>query len=165
VRHTKETGLPTKTKNGWLQLPGSVDVEDSTRFETVVGTNTTTYLRQIPVEEMDCVTIKLVERDTGLPLDIIISINSFLYEKLTNENFEAAIALWFEDEEKCKWRFGHISFWNTSRVTNMIESFAMRENFNDDLRRWNVSNVTNMMYMFCGAIQLNRPEPMECQQS
>ena len=50
----------------------------------------------------------LVERGTGLPLDLVVLINSFLYEKLTDENFKQAIALWFENEEECKWRFGHI---------------------------------------------------------
>jgi hypothetical protein len=42
---------------------------------------------------MDCVTMKLVERETGLPLDLVVLINSFLYERLTDENFKQAIAL------------------------------------------------------------------------
>jgi hypothetical protein len=71
-------------------------------------------------KEMDCVTMVLVERETGLPLDLVVLINSFLYERLTDENFKQAIALWFENKEECKFRFGHISDWNTSRVTNMI---------------------------------------------
>jgi hypothetical protein len=61
----------------------------------------------------------LVEKRTVLPLDLVVLINSFLYERLTDENFHEAIALWFENEEECRWRFGHISDWNTSRVTNM----------------------------------------------
>jgi hypothetical protein len=40
--------------------------------------------------EMDCVTMKLVERETGLPLDLVVLINSFLYERLTDENFKQA---------------------------------------------------------------------------
>jgi hypothetical protein len=36
-------------------------------------------------------------------------------EQLTDENFQQAIALWFEnEEEEYRWRFGHISDWNTS---------------------------------------------------
>jgi hypothetical protein len=35
----------------------------------------------------------LVERETGLPLDLVVLINSFLYERLTDENFKQAIAL------------------------------------------------------------------------
>jgi hypothetical protein len=30
--------------------------------------------------------MKLVERETGLPLDLVILINNFLYERLTDEN-------------------------------------------------------------------------------
>jgi surface protein len=95
-------------------------------------------------EEMDCVTMKLVERETGLPLDLVVLINSFLYERLTDENFKQAIALWFEKKEECKFRFGHISDWKTSRVTNMKTAFYGRSNFNEDIGRWNVGRVTNM---------------------
>jgi surface protein len=107
-------------------------------------------------KEMDCVTMKLVERETGLPLDLVVLINSFLYERLTDENFKQAIHLWFENKEECKFRFGHISDWKTSRVTNMKGAFFRRRNFNEDIGRWNVSNVTNMGYMFFGASQFNQ---------
>jgi hypothetical protein len=41
---------------------------------------------------MDCVTMKLVERSTVLPLDLVVLINSFLYERLAHETFKQAIA-------------------------------------------------------------------------
>jgi surface protein len=105
---------------------------------------------------MDCVTMVLVERETGLPLDLVVLINSFLYERLTYGNFKQAIALWFENEEECKWRFGHISDWNTSRVTNMRGAFNERSNFNQDIGQWDVSRVTNMGGMFWRASQFNQ---------
>jgi hypothetical protein len=86
--------------------------------------------------EMDCVTMVLVERETGLPLDLVVLINSFLYERLTDENFKQAIALWFENQEQCKFRFGHISDWNTSRVTNMKKIFYRRSGFNENIGQW-----------------------------
>jgi hypothetical protein len=52
--------------------------------------------------------MKLVERETGLPLDLVVLINNFLYERLTDENFHDAIDLWFENQEQCRFRFGHI---------------------------------------------------------
>jgi hypothetical protein len=82
------------------------------------------------------------------PLDLIILIRSFLNEKLTDANFSAAVELWFGDEEKCRLKFGYISSWNTSRVTNMKKAFQARAWFNEDLSRWNVSNVTDMSNMF-----------------
>jgi hypothetical protein len=42
----------------------------------------------------------LVERETELPLDLVVFINSFLYERLTDENIKQAIALWFENKEE-----------------------------------------------------------------
>jgi surface protein len=106
--------------------------------------------------KMDCVTMILVERSTVLPLDLVVLINSFLYERLTDENFKQAIALWFENKEQCDFRFGHISDWNTSRVTNMEKAFDDRSHFNEDIGRWNVGNVTNMFWMFAGADQFNQ---------
>jgi surface protein len=106
--------------------------------------------------EMDCVTMKLVERETGLPLDLVVLINSFLYERLTDENFKQTIALWFGNKEECKFRFGHISDWKTSRVTNMERAFFLRSRFNEDIGRWNVSSVTDMGQMFSSASQFNQ---------
>jgi surface protein len=103
----------------------------------------------------DIVTMVLMERETGLPLDLVVLINSFLYERLTDENFHDAIALWFENEEQCKWRFGHISDWNTSRITNMTKAFHKRYKFNEDLSGWNVRNVVEMRCMFFRASQFN----------
>jgi trimeric autotransporter adhesin len=102
--------------------------------------------------EMDVLTMVLIERETGLPLDVVVLINNFLCEKLTDENFKEAIALWFDNEEAAKFRFGHISYWNTSRVTDMKKAFYERINFNEDISRWNVSNVTNMCWMFSGGL-------------
>jgi surface protein len=104
---------------------------------------------------MDCVTMMLIEGKTKIPLDLVIFINSFLPKRLTDENFKQAIALWFQNKEECKWRYGHISFWNTSRVTNMGWAFYYRVDFNEDISRWNVSQVTNMSSMFNGATGFN----------
>jgi surface protein len=104
---------------------------------------------------MDILTMKLVERNTILPIDLVVFINSYLYEKLTDLNFREAIALWFDNEDDCKWKFGHISNWNTSKVTNMSHAFRSREFFIEDLSRWDVSKVINMEGMFFTASQFN----------
>jgi surface protein len=104
---------------------------------------------------MDVVTMKLVERTTILPLDLVVLINSFLSEKLIDKNFHFAITLWFENNEECVFRFGHISYWNTSRVTNMKRTFTDRRDFNEDVSHWNVGRVTDMSGMFCRATEFN----------
>jgi surface protein len=86
----------------------------------------------------------------------VVLINSFLYERLTDENFHQAIDLWFENKEECKFRFGHISDWNTSRVTNMERVFHDRRDFNLDIGQWNVGRVTDMGSMFYGASEFNQ---------
>jgi hypothetical protein len=123
-------------------------------FRTVPG-NSFDFLPEIAGKEMDVVEMVLMERATGIPLDLIILIRSFLYEKLTDANFSAAVDLWFGDEEKCRLKFGHISDWNTSRITNMRMAFDGRARFDGDLSRWNVSNVSDMSRMFYGATQFN----------
>jgi hypothetical protein len=114
----------------------------------VSETDSPDFLPEIAGKEMDVVEMVLMERATGIPLDLIILIRSFLYEKLTDDNFFAAVELWFGDEEKCRLKFGHISDWNTSRVTKMANAFFGRKRFDEDLSRWNVSNVTDMCGMF-----------------
>ena len=41
-------------------------------------------------------------------------------------------------------KYGDISNWDTSRVTNMQGLFQGAESFNQPLNKWNVSNVTDM---------------------
>ena len=55
----------------------------------------------------------------------VVLINSFLYERLTDENFKQAIALWFENKEQCKFRFGHISDWNASQKFLSSDAFYL----------------------------------------
>jgi hypothetical protein len=117
--------------------------------------NPSDFLPEIAGKEMDVLEMVLMERATGIPLDLIILIRSFLYEKLTDANFYAAVELWFGDEKKCRFKFGHISSWNTSRVTNMTRAFDGRARFDEDLSRWNVANVRNMNEMFFKASQNN----------
>ena len=45
-------------------------------------------------------------------------------------------------------KYGEISTWDTSKVTNMYGLFYKATSFNQPLNNWNVSNVTNMESMF-----------------
>ena len=47
--------------------------------------------------------------------------------------------------------------WNVSKVETMGRMFWHAESFNQPLNNWNVSNVTNMWYMFDGASSFNQP--------
>ncbi|VVU95080.1 Mycoplasma protein of unknown function, DUF285 [seawater metagenome] len=59
-----------------------------------------------------------------------------------------------------KWLAGnenmcHISKWDVSQVTDMLELFAEKADFNDDISEWDVSSVTNMSGMFHKATSFN----------
>ena len=69
------------------------------------------------------------------------------YIRTDADIYEAGKA-WCGNPVKATVRYGHISKWNTSLVTNMKELFKWKRDFNDDISKWNVSNVTNMGAMF-----------------
>jgi surface protein len=60
-------------------------------------------------------------------------------------------------------KYGHISDWETSQVTNMEMLFcgdayykdANMQSFNDDISRWDTSNATTLHFMFCDAFAFN----------
>ena len=75
----------------------------------------------------------------------------------TDDDTHAAVNAWCADPEAAEIEYGHISLWNTSKVTNVKELFKNKRNFNDDISQWNVGNVTNMRGMFWGASAFNQP--------
>ena len=74
-----------------------------------------------------------------------------------NEDLRDAVYLWFENNDYCLERYGHISLWNTVNVTDMSKLFLNRHTFNVCLNYWNVSNVKTMKSMFESAIEYNQP--------
>ena len=63
--------------------------------------------------------------------------------------------LWFGKGAAEK-KYGHISDWDVSNVTNMKILFKKCSYFNDDISKWDVSNVTNMEGMFSCARVFNQ---------
>jgi surface protein len=87
-----------------------------------------------------------------------------------NDSLRVAVKFWFDDKKAALARYGDISEWNTSEVTDMSELFQGKE-FNDcsaqwmfngasalnqDIGAWDVSKVTNMQGMFHGASAFNQ---------
>ena len=73
----------------------------------------------------------------------------------TDADINLAVDEWCKDPTKAEAKYGHISKWNTSLVTNMKELFEMKSHFNDDISKWDVSSVTNMSHMFYEASSFN----------
>ncbi len=76
---------------------------------------------------------------------------------MTNESLREAVQLWCDDANTAQLRYGHISTWNTSQITNMKELFKDRHDFNEFLNLWDVSRVVSMEGMFSGATSFNQP--------
>ena len=77
--------------------------------------------------------------------------------KFNNETLRAAVKEWLDDESKAEKKYGHISDWDTSEVTDMKSMFSQAYHFNQPLEKWDVSNVTNMSSMFYMATSFNQP--------
>jgi len=54
-------------------------------------------------------------------------------------------------------KYGDISEWNVSLITDMSYLFENETRFNEPLNAWDVSNVTNMNSMFYNATSFNKP--------
>jgi len=54
-------------------------------------------------------------------------------------------------------KYGEISNWDTSRVTDMYHMFSDAESFNQPLNNWDVSQVEDMQWMFYNARSFNQP--------
>ena len=66
-----------------------------------------------------------------------------------------AVGRWFWIPAAAEAMYGHISAWDTSRVTDMTELFkifgVIANSFNEDIGAWDTSGVTSMRGMFNGA--------------
>jgi len=74
----------------------------------------------------------------------------------TDDDIRQAVNAWCENPIDAEKKYGHISNWNTSNVTDMHQLFDNKINFNDDISKWDTSNVTNMNYLFSNASDFNQ---------
>ena len=99
--------------------------------------------------------------DFYIPFEIRKIIKEFTYEEINDKNIHSAVKLWCNNKEKNKKKaiilYGHISYWDTSKVTDMSCLFEHLNKFNDDISNWYISKVTNMKFMFCCASSFNQP--------
>jgi len=76
--------------------------------------------------------------------------------KFNNETIRTAVEEWLDDSKSAEKKYGHISNWNVSNVTDMSRMFDFNEKFNQDIGSWDVSNVTDMSNMFHKAEKFNQ---------
>ena len=76
--------------------------------------------------------------------------------KFNNETIRTAVKDWLENPTKAENKYGHISDWDVSNVSNMLFLFRNATSFNQDIGKWDVSNVFDMVGMFNGAKSFNQ---------
>ena len=96
---------------------------------------------------------KINEYESGL-YQIIVS--RVFYKMKDSDELREAVKLWLTNESTAKTKYGHISLWDTSNVTDMSGMFINAYNFNKNIRGWDTSNVTDMSCMFWGANEFNQ---------
>ncbi len=99
-----------------------------------------------------------------LPRDIILIISKMhplLIPPFTNDTLRRAVKDYLAGGDRKKSivkKYGEISTWDTSRVTNMYGLFKGATSFNQPLNNWDVSNVIDMSQMFCGATSFGKSQ-------
>ena len=87
-------------------------------------------------------------------------IRGFIRPALTDATIQDAVWEYIRggpmEKQSVVTKYGDISNWDVSKVTNMKKLFHFTP-FNQPLNKWNVSNVTNMNGMFEGAKHFNQP--------
>lgn len=68
-----------------------------------------------------------------------------------------AVAWYCSGRQSAVDRFGHIAYWNVSKITNFSNLFAKQKHFNDNINTWDMSSATTTKNMFAGATSFNRP--------
>lgn len=80
---------------------------------------------------------------------------------ITDKNIQTIVCAYLNPKTRLDiiYKYGNISNWNVSKVTNMYRLFdrceQFKETFDEPLNKWNVSNVTNMVLMFAGCTAYN----------
>ena len=98
-----------------------------------------------------------------LPADVVKQIGKrhpLLIPPFTNATLSRAVKDYLAGvarKEDIVKKYGEISNWDVSSVTNMSNMFRGARSFNQPLDNWNVSNVTSMHCMFQGAESFNQP--------
>ena len=83
----------------------------------------------------------------------------YILNKLSRSDgdIHEAVNLWCSDPAAAQKKYGHISDWDASCVTNMEGLFRGKKRFNEDIRAWDMSSVVTMEKMFSGAEAFHQP--------
>ena len=97
------------------------------------------------------------DENRHLPAELVHIVSLYVSLPLTEAAcLREAVELWCDEKHMALMLFGHISYWDTSKVNDMQGLLKDKKNFNDDISQWDVSNVTNMLGMFNTSSSFNQ---------
>ena len=103
---------------------------------------------------------KFYVKKLTVPEDIKSYINDFVPDVLTDDTIRGAVVDYLaggDDKAAIERKYGKISNWDVSNVTDMSRMFEGATSFNQPLNNWKVSRVEDMRAMFDGAKNFNQP--------
>ena len=69
-----------------------------------------------------------------LPNEVVTELKEYVFFKPNNkEELQEAIDLWYKNKNEALNKYGHISIWDTSLITDMSELFNNKTTFNSDI--------------------------------
>ena len=114
--------------------------------------------------ELNFLIITITEQEPNLVS--IIKHFTKTYTFKSNKELKKAFKQWCENKNECIQKYGHISHWDVSKITDMSNLFSyyyidqytyLFAEFNEDISRWDVSQVINMKCMFSESENFNQP--------
>eukprot|EP01083_Nonionella_stella_P061525 160323_1 len=77
-------------------------------------------------------------------------------EEWADGPFKKAVKEYIQDPSSGEQKYGHISTWDTSKVTLMDYLFCYADQFDEDISKWDTSKVVDMSGMFDNAKKFNQ---------
>ena len=85
----------------------------------------------------------------------MISEFSVYWQPQDKDELQTAVNLWISENLIALTKYGDISTWDTSLITDMSDLFKNDTAFNHNISGWDVNSVTNFSNMFHGATAFN----------
>ena len=104
---------------------------------------------------------RLATTSKGIRRDLLSELERRRFHA-TDQTLKGAVEEYLRDKRSAIRKYGDISGWDVSNVTDMKEMFRSAHKFNGDLSKWNVSNVTDMGGMFVWAHSFDRNNAPWC---
>ena len=82
------------------------------------------------IEDIESLIKELKYYEKGITDKIKKYLTTYTFK--SKKQLKEAIDLWFQDKKECIKKYGHMSYWDVSNITDMSWLFSYRTDFNED---------------------------------